>query len=139
MELKCKCSFYYLKHLGHLTHVNPLSHPSSVLPVFTVHRNRPSKATIPNVPRWRFLGSNRTEHNTETNFNRCFDLYSFCQLKCLKYTQISPVDVQRLTSSRVSLSVQHPTENPDHSQRAGQTLRSTNTTNSSLDSLHVYL
>lgn len=66
VELNCKHDFHYLKHTGHF---NPGPHPSSVLPVFTVQRNRPSKATIPNDPRWRFSGS--TEHNTQTQ------LYSF--------------------------------------------------------------
>lgn len=125
VELNWKHDFHYLKHIGHL---NPGPHPSSVLPVFTVQMNRPRKASIPNEPRRRFSGSNRTEHNTQTHFTSCIHNPEFI----IKSTQISSVEVQTLTSSRVSLSVQQPTDNPDHSQRAGQALRNTRNSSSLL-------
>lgn len=82
VELNCKDDFFhYLKHTGHF---NPGPHPSSVLPVFTVQRNRPSKATIPNDPRRRFSGSNRTEHTNSVVFIH----------NCVVFTQISSVEVQ---------------------------------------------
>lgn len=96
VELNWKHDFHYLKHIGHL---NPGPHPSSVLPVFTVQMNRPRRASIPNEPRRRFSGSNRTEHNTQTHFTSCIHNPEFI----IKSTQISSVEVQRH-----SLPVEYP-------------------------------